>query len=402
MVRCAFSSHNHPTLVHHFEARPIALDGFSAFGKWQGADGNVWVAEPDGAAVDVNLSAPGFQHYDAHWSNDTPMKYKIYIGLSTSTTSTDLTTDVPEVCVGQQVNFSLNGLPGNVVATDMVGHWQLPTKYVNEPWQQTNWVVTDPITGGGYWQPYGSVNYRIDPNLLQNTAQTSCWFVNGTGGHVGVNLNLHFDNGQYASVAADGNIIVVRPKISLIADANITPSFFTAGWYSYYVQLGGDGDPRPDNHWMGYSIKYDAGKYSGTGGIAQLLTMDYSAPWLTPLSYPSFSDWWLDGDSEMYSSGSVTPANGNLVPFDDEPAHGHTYSPWGTIRCKASFKDYCMFQPDGGIPVTIGIVTWQCDGESPDVGILSVNSIIGPNGPDGSDDFPVWENNFSEGSKGLR
>jgi hypothetical protein len=59
-------------------------------------------------------------------------------------------------------------------------------------------------------------------------------------------------------------------------------------------------------------------------------------------------------------------------------------------------------QPDGGIPVTLGIVTWSCDGESPSSGVLSTNSVTGPSGPDGSDDFPVWELNFSEGSKGLQ
>jgi hypothetical protein len=54
---------------------PVASASLRALRQWVGADGNLWVAEPDNAALDLNLSAPGVQHYGA-WA--TPTKYKSY------------------------------------------------------------------------------------------------------------------------------------------------------------------------------------------------------------------------------------------------------------------------------------------------------------------------------------
>jgi hypothetical protein len=79
----------------------------------------------------------------------------------------------------------------------------------------------------------------------------------------------------------------------------------------------------------------------------------------------------------------------------DNPQNGHFRPP--TIRCKAGFKDYCMFKPECGIYVNLGIATWNCDGESPSSGVLTTNLIAGPFGPDNSDEFPVWSDFLPEG-----
>jgi len=367
---------------------PLDKSRMRALGQWVGADGNLWVSLPDNAAMDLKLCAQA-RHYYA-WA--TPIKYPVTIIASTNGTPVDLSTNTPEFCVGQNVTFTLSGLPTGVIL-DLVGNWQLPAKFVN--WQ-TNYSST-------------CTTYVRNDDLLQNTRRTSCWFYNTNGNTVGTHLNLHFSNGQYANVAALGNITVFRPSVTNVPDSTMIPSFFTTNTTDKtinipYVSLGGSDDPRPKppQHQMEIDVHFCAGKYSGIGGIVQLLTLDYSAPWYPPFSlgYPNFSDWRLDGNTVMYSTNRVDshPA-GNVVYLQDSPARGHPYS-FGTIRCKASFKDYCMFQPDGGIPVTIGIVTWSCDGESPSAGVLSTNSVIGPSSPDGSDNFPVWELNWSEGSSG--
>lgn len=133
--------------------------------------------------------------------------------------------------------------------------------------------------------------------------------------------------------------------------------------------------------------------------------MDYSAPFLNLFNPPSFSDWRLDGSSVAYSSASIVPESDlssiwNRVLFNDAPARGHSYF-WGDIRCKADFKDYVMFEPEGSgsIPVTLGIITWSCHGNSPAVGVLNTNIVVGPSGPNGEDAFPEWEHQYSPGSK---
>jgi hypothetical protein len=65
------------------------------------------------------------------------------------------------------------------------------------------------------------------------------------------------------------------------------------------------------------------------------------------------------------------------------------------VRVKGNFKTFCRFRPDEGsesenIFVTLGIVTWDCNGYT-FWGILWENEVNGPVGPDDSDGFPFWE-----------
>ncbi len=120
-----------------------------------------------------------FQHYSA---TVVPTKYKVNINLTTSLTNANLETDIPEVCVGQKVTFALTNLPMSQIV-DMVGNWQLPQKFVNK-------LLSHPIFGTPT-----PTSYEVNNGLLYNTNATSCWFVNGSNGKVGVNMNLHFTNG---------------------------------------------------------------------------------------------------------------------------------------------------------------------------------------------------------------
>jgi hypothetical protein len=344
-------------------------------GKNVGNDGNLFIVLPDNATLDLGASAPG-RHYSLGVG---ATKHKFTVTAN----GNNLETTSPEFCVGQRVTFSPRwspSAPPNVANT--LAHWHLPDKFVNEQFQYSPTCTS----------------YRRNDDLLTNQT-TSCWYVNGNGGTAGVWLNLQFSNGQTVSMAAMGNFTIFKPAISLSQAANVNPSFYVGQkLYSFlpYVKLGGDDDPRNDGpHDMEYDIFYNAGTYSGTGGIVQLLTMNYSGP-----TGPVFSDWRLDGSTVMYTTNSIAPSQPiNAAFFYDSPGNGHLYVPWGTIRCKANFEDYCMFKPSGGIYVPLGIVTWSCHGESPDAGILGVNSVVGPDGPDGSDDFPVWLLNFPGGSK---
>ena len=169
-----------------------------------GADGIRWLAVPAGGDVDVT---PIVKTKDNYNFGVGAQKYMPTITAN----GANLDNETPEFCVGQQVTFALNGLPSFV---DAVGHWSLPGNYVNEQWQL---FTTDPVTGSESY--FGSLNYRVNPDLLAITGRnltTTCWYVNKVdAGTVGVNANLHFSNGQYASVAAMGNVSVFRPKAEI-------------------------------------------------------------------------------------------------------------------------------------------------------------------------------------------
>ena len=172
---------------------PLNPLGMRVLGQWVGADGKLWVALPDNASPDLNLCAPA-RHYNA---TATQQKYPVNIMASSSTTNCDISTNTPEFCVGQKVTFALSGLPAGYIGS-VAGNWQLPAKFVN--WQ-TNYSST-------------CTTYVRNDDLLQNTPQTSCWFYNTNGNKVGVHLNLHFSNGQYANVAAFGNVTIYRPSVT--------------------------------------------------------------------------------------------------------------------------------------------------------------------------------------------
>ena len=210
-----------------------------------------------------------------------------------------------------------------------------------------------------------------------------------------------------------GQFSIYRPKISVALAADTTPSFFMGYKKIIFpgIQLGGDGDPRTNGyHAMAYSVTYDTTNaasgiiYSGEGGIVQLVTANYSPPctWI-------FSDWRLDGGTIFYNdkSESIDPYNPSpsfrQVNFSDSPNLYQLITPLWVI---ASFQDYCMFKPDGdGIFVTLGIVTWSCDGELSKIPLGSpgfpgytiiTNTVVGPNGPDNSDQLPVWNKNIPQ------
>ena len=360
---------------------PIAAAKLRALGQWVGSDGNLWLALPDNEALTLNLSAPA-QHYNA-WA--TPTKYPVTITAN----GNDLSVTNPEFCVGQKVTFSLNNLPtGNIV--NMIGNWQLPARFVNVAWQNQIFVPTPPV--GGYYISSGSVNYRTNSSLLENTNQTSCWFVNGSGGTVGMNLNFQFNNGQYVNVTAKGDFTVFRPSV-MMNQVN-GPRYYTINddiGLTCKLKLGennGSGDGT-----MRYSVEVDSkpagthpfdNQFYGNVGITQLITADYSNPVLI------FSDERCDG-SEFYSP-PIRIIHSCLPGLNDGPSDIWTTPNIVNLSC----RDFIRFKPDGddSIWVTLGIVTWDTVGtaEQDFWGNWTKTTDVtpAPSGPDRLDTFPIW------------
>jgi len=361
-------------------------------GKTPGEDGNVWLALADNSEQFITVHAPGKRHYDA-WA--TPTKYPAYIGLTTSTTNANLDTDMPEVCVGQNVTFTLNGMPMDQIV-NMVGQWSLPAKYVNEPWQNQNWVVTDPATGAGYWSPYGSVNYRINSSLLANTNQTSGWFYNTNGNHVSVGLNLQFQNGQSVSVAANGNFTVYRPQ--LLKFTNSPPTHYAYLDTNHFNVYGSPwltyGDP--NNGSMAFSCRIQS-DFGGQGRWTQLINSFRNRDETYPVgswTWSTHGDYWLD-NSEFYFPNmfDVTVnahATSSPLGYGDAPSW-----PCGLTVCTINdqFKTYVRFLPDGAnsIWITLGRVDWSWNATASLSGAWLITSQYTPLAQLNDDDsFPFW------------
>ena len=90
-----------------------------------GADGNLWKVLPDGVAVDITPSVtPDMDYYDF-----CIMEGKRSITITANGQDME-STNTPEFCVGQNVVFSLNGIPSSNAPQ---GSWTIPGNYVNQP-----------------------------------------------------------------------------------------------------------------------------------------------------------------------------------------------------------------------------------------------------------------------------
>jgi len=348
-----------------------------------GSDGNLYVALEDGDERDVTPTVAGMAYYTF---TESQQKYTLTLNASSSTTNADLSTCTPEFCVGQQVTFALNGLPTGSI-TSMVGDWHLPDKFMN--WQ-TNYSPT-------------CTTYVKNDDLLANTLQTACWFYDGNGGPVSVGLNLAMNNGQYVNVAADGNITLVKASIDHVTNSCSGVNMFTINGELNKVALQYTNGDNGIEMWI-YVKRPD--NFSGKASITQLVNRQFH--WnanILGIPVPG-SDvtggYWLDAEDPYRATYIPLTAGGHpanpIAPIylDDGPELGAPYTGfYDYADAQDDFHDYVRFQPDGGIPITIGRIDWGWHGRATYSGsawslVISTNYI---NPLDTSDDsFPVWMN----------
>jgi len=299
-------------------------------------------------------------------------------------------------CVGQNLQFQLTNLPVTAGAPPLsilptsFANWHLPDKYVNQSW------CVSVVTGGyGYgggtltYSYYGSLNYTNNADLTKGFS-TQCWYVNGPGGKVSAGGTLYFANGNSVHVADLGQISIYRPQIWLEPRTldYVAPSYTISNINGLLCLLKLGSDDQNDIGNMRFAIDISS-QFRGVAGLTQLIAADYAYP-----KY-RFSAERCDG-SEFYSTtNEITPHKYPIVsgvqPLDDAPSD---------IWCSPnivnlSARDFVRFQPDGGIWVTLGITTWKTVGiaQQPTLGFVwekADDATIGPNGPDASDEFPVW------------
>ena len=326
-------------------------------------DGSYWQTLPDGTNIDVTPYVAGKDFYIFIVN---AQKYTLSLTASTNGTAVDISTNTPEFCVGQQVTFAAtwDSDPG---ALSMTGFWHLPTKYVNEVYQAF-----------GLFSPATTV-YDINSSLLENTNQTTCWFVNGSGGACSVRETLHFANDQDVNIAAAGSFTVYRPTFT---NFNNVFNFFT--WDNPTLQGN-----------MEWNVTLDS-KYDGLFGVTQLINANGGI-------YDNGGFDCLDGNTEIY--GEASGPNGpkeyfatNSTPgahttvFLDNPEAQVIYPPCPDML--ADFKDYLRFKPglstnDGNIYVTIATNGWHMDGQACVTGVDHTN-LPPASATVNNDTFPMW------------
>ena len=367
-----------------------------------GADYRRWIVLPDNQSIDVTpkkvapLQCFGYYAGEIYGGHVDQGKYHPYIKLQTSTTNANLDTDVPEVCVGQKVTFSLECLPAYA---EQVGRWHLPEKYVN---QATNYSSTC------------KTYVKNDDGLTNLTTQ--CWYVNQPGGKVSATWNLQFANGQQVIVICKGNFTVYRPSVTDFV--NISPTITNA-----FTWLNGNTLSYGDRSVPTNSMKWSArivSKYDGQMGVSQIFGAHY---WVEPTLLPdpinTLSAPAADA-GEFYDVGDNTPnPNGSWdyhasltnfpvaqsVELVDYPSLQLPFTAgWGELQI-ADAADYIRFKPglgsgDGNIYVTLGVVHWQAHGKYSCLDGLQINSTPPATKPDDSDGFPVWYSIIQSQTKG--
>lgn len=356
----------------------IAPNQIQVLGKNIGNDGNLFIVLPDNATLDLGATAPG-RHYSLGAG---ARKYKFTIMAN----GNDLETTTPEFCTGQAVTFSPRWSPSDPGAVNTIAHWHLPGKYVNEAYQYSPTCLS----------------YRNNSDLLTNLT-TGCWYVNGNGGACSMFEILHFSNGQYVTMTAQGNFSVVRPTIDHMTSFCSGVNMFTNtdGSLNEIALF----DMNRSNGMVVQVYLKRPDHFSGSAFITQLIKrqLNWNIPPGIPWSDSTSGNFWLDTE-ERYSLSSMGfpltenghPANPvRPVTLLDAPGLGKPpLGFYNYAEAQDDFHDYVRFQPDGGgIPVTIGRVDWGWHGKATKSGgvwSLVAATYYGPNLDSSDDSFPQW------------
>ena len=322
-------------------------------GKPLGSDGNLWVLLPDNTNLDVTPIVAGVDYYT--FVEPMPSEYKLAITANVFTLSNSVATNGANFCVGQNVSFSLAGLPtdGSVIATNF--QWTLGGTYVNK------WIA--PVADG-------SDTYVNDTNLLKNAVLQTNWWISGGYNpltyQASVSCDLIFTNGNPKQpFSAQGLFTMHRPRyvtnfVDSINNAlthhhetNQSPGLDVLQVYEGRFSL------RIDSHFHGNAFAYITQIWTGSKGNAD-----------TNYCFNTQGNYYRDNTEVAGDANDIPPTNNyilvapdaldNILQFDDGPAISCNGFTWNY----SGFKAYVRFEPVGGIPVTIGIISWHCYGDA--------------------------------------
>jgi hypothetical protein len=350
-------------------------------GKTLDMYGNMYVVLPADSDFDVTPLVNGDDYYN--WS-ESESKHTLTITASSTTTNSDICTNTPEFCVGQNITFTPEWLDdGDPGETNATYGWTFSGQYVNDYSQDSS---------------YASDNYFINFDLL-NVASPHAWWYSSGPKNAYLYETLHFSGGEVMTLKINGAFTMYRPIARIIQ------------WYQYGTPL---------------VVLLTPGAWGPIGvgeGVNGSNSMDFTAgvtshfhglnSWIQIVNINCTGTIYLDGIQNLDLEANdvldnQNPFNGtwevfpnmatNTIPLDDSPAAvSDNVNEYITLQIRAT--DYLMFEPDGGIPVCLGKTTepWSANATvtSPSTTILPSSAVPGPGQLDGSIDFPQWTDTIS-------
>ena len=321
----------------------LPKDRLRVLGKWVGADGKLWVMLPDNTEQDITVAAPA-KHYDA---GTDAQKYTLQIeadgaGKTTFLRPDEIVNDA-NYCVGQSITFQPFWQPETppYLTGNSCFHWSLPGNFFNaEMKHYTN----------------GSLDPFVNSDTLTHEVATNNWWVSGSppdGYKASVGMNLHFPNGQNASIAALGKFSIYRPT------ATMTTITTNVGVHNDVLEFG-NGISLDNGITFFYS--FDPSSFPGDASFLQVVLnttrqlQDSNSVWHSRTEYNSPP--YLDNPDPYNQKDS----NEN---YADSPGIDLSYySSFLRASVSESFEMWLMFQPTGGHRVPLRAVNWSWSGSA--------------------------------------
>ena len=382
------------------ESRPIApeLITIGSLGNL-GADTYLFKALPDNQVIEVTPRIKGKPFYTFGLNQ---VKYT----LSITANGRDLERN-PEFCVGQKVTFDAHWSPTTPYGVVSSTHdWVVSQKYINETWQHSRWITVSVDPPFEVLEYYGSINYRVNPDLLK-VPSPFAWWISGGSKNCKLVLVLTMGNGQMAKFDIRGRFTIYRPVpvISRRYEQGL-PQVLWAEHWSYVLENGTlkVGDAASGNHEMNFSATIPS-RYEATAKWTQIIDVDFTGAGyidgmmvLNP-RYTGVLDnqETFNGEWPIHNIENPT-GNINLITLNDAPQASSYPTLSGKLRLIGTFTDYLMFKPDGdGIFVPLGKTVWSVNASAswPSDSITPSDLVPGPSELDGAADFPEWTSVFT-------
>jgi hypothetical protein len=178
---------------------------------YAGSDGVLWVLLPDNITVDVTPYVKGNDNYSFDQPANPPVySWNPYVWANQTY---DLTVTNPLFCVGQYIDFALEGLPVNSAFFETNFQWGFGGTFVNTNTQSPN--------------PDGCKDYYIENTNFLNLPVAWGWWTSGAYDppalyFASVNCTMEFANGNPPiPVNANGSFYMHRPSLT-----NYNPNSF--------------------------------------------------------------------------------------------------------------------------------------------------------------------------------
>jgi hypothetical protein len=341
------------------DPRKIQMLGHSLGRPNPDGTGDLYLALPDNASKELNLSISGAKHYNAAVTS--VQKHKLFVQANNYLLAPDRVRPDAHYCVGQGLTFTPAFVPELPDVSEKHVQWMPIGNYVNKE---------DPSP----LAPEGSPFYRVDVDLLAQEGAL-IWWVGGsykpTELHINVRENVTFANGQYVSLPATGRFTMHRPRLSSFEGdidhmALVLLHKHPAGESRFTIYGFQDALWVYPQAWWAVDVQAIA-PFSGLAGSTQTVEgrMGTDSGMKVNTDSPA-----LDGNEEFYYALEVMDSESDYtasVYLKDDPISSmNGIATWGTMHL--DFSDYIRFQPTVGpgpnIFVTLGLVEWHVNGDT--------------------------------------